>query len=577
MSHRIPQREIDRVTEGVDIVDVISDFVRLKAVGQDRVGLCPFHDENTPSFSVTPSKQVFFCFGCGATGDVVRFVERFEGKSFLEALSSLADRAGLPMPEPDRRPTALEALSGAMAFYQKNLSGPSAGANNARRYLADRGIDTATAQAFGLGYAPAGGQALLSALSADRRKDLEHIGLIDPLSGGGYRDRFRDRLVIPVRTPGGQVVGATARALGDARPKYLNSQLTQWFRKDRLLFGLDQLRRSARSSGAARAKRTYVVEGPTDVLSGHSAGEAGVVGILGRSVSPEQVRQLLSVAEEVVFTFDGDKAGVASIGTTLQTLIDSPGNVGRMRFKRLPEGLDPSSMIHEQGIDAFRDAPEMGFLDALISMLPEGEGRSAGLARAEEGLAMVNRIRDPLLKESAIHALSEASGLSAQALLDRLQQMEEEPVRRARAPVSPPVKRDLAASALWRSLLESPELVLELSFPDIFAQAENPAVSVLPSLKERVGTASAPALSSVLDDLGIGEFVKTVRSLPAPTGPKAEAIEALRALERPLVQLEIDRTIARVRDGEILSDQDRERYRSLLGRQQNSSEEAYSK
>lgn len=574
----IPESEIEKIKNAVNIEDVIGSRLRLKGTGKERVGLCPFHDEFTPSFSVTPAKQLYFCFGCGAAGNVIGFIERFEGRGFLDALRVVAEFANLPMPTPNEKPSPLHSLYRATSFYESELKKDTQEAKNCRLYLASRGISEDVSNAFGLGFAPPGGFALGGAHKSDVR-DLAVLGLLDKLkSRAGHIDRFRNRLVIPVRGPGGQTIGLTARTLVDEKPKYLNSQLTEWFRKDRALFGIDQFRKGSSASVSNRADRVYVVEGQTDVLTCHSSGEHRMVGVLGRSVGPEQVRMLLSLADTVIFTFDGDNAGELSIKATLETLLAASGESGRARFKRLPAGEDPSSLILGKGLEAFYAAPEKGFLETIISFLPEGNSPDEMLAKAEAGMEYIEKVRDPLLRDAVIRAVAQAANLSPEALSGRFEEglaaKIAAPQRPAKA-VVPQMQVKFAQrqffspeAALWRALLEEPGLLRLIQWPELMRDSEDRVLSGIPRLAKRLAEGgvepTSSEVASSLNDLGMGELVRSILAMPGPSNPKREAEDILAMLEQRLVKEEISKYIKRVASGEKLSESDRAAYVNLV-------------
>lgn len=356
--HRLAEHVIEEIRARVDIVEVISDYVPLRRAGKNFVGLCPFHQERTPSFTVSPDKQMFYCFGCQAGGDVFTFLMKREGWSFPEAVAELARRAGVVLPErpaspeerrrQDERERLLRVLEWAAAFYRHALRSPAG--EPARAYLAARGIDAATIDRFGLGYAPDRWDALLQAMT--RRGVpvalLERAGLVQARAAGqGYYDRFRHRVMFPIRDPRGRVVGFGGRALGDAEPKYLNSPETPVFNKRRLWFGLDLARARLRETGVA-----VVVEGYMDAIAIDRAGIGyAAVASLGTSLSEEQVDLLARYVDTVVIAYDGDAAGQRATLRGLQLFADAGVEV---RVAELPPGRDPDDVLRVEGPDALR-------------------------------------------------------------------------------------------------------------------------------------------------------------------------------------------------------------------------------
>ncbi|HEY8393343.1 MAG TPA: DNA primase [Thermaerobacter sp.] len=354
--HRLDEHVIEEIRARVDIVEVISDYVPLRRAGKNFVGLCPFHQERTPSFTVSPDKQMFYCFGCQTGGDVFTFLMKREGWSFPEAVAELARRAGVALPERpaspedrrrrDEREQLLRVLELAADFYRHVLRSPAG--EPARAYLASRGIDEVTIERFGLGYAPDRWDALLQAMS--RRGVpvglLERAGLVQRRAGGqGYYDRFRHRVMFPIRDPRGRVVGFGGRALGEAEPKYLNSPETPVFNKRRLWFGLDLARVRLRETGVA-----VVVEGYMDAIAIDRAGIGyAAVASLGTSLSEEQVDLLARYADTVVIAYDGDTAGQRATLRGLELFAEADVEV---RVAELPPGRDPDDVLRSDGPDA---------------------------------------------------------------------------------------------------------------------------------------------------------------------------------------------------------------------------------
>ncbi|MFS8640244.1 MAG: DNA primase [Symbiobacteriaceae bacterium] len=356
--HRLDEHIVEEIRARVDIVEVIADYVPLRRAGKNFIGLCPFHQERTPSFTVSPDKQLFYCFGCQTGGDVFTFLMKREGWSFPEAVAELARRAGVVLPERpaspeerrqrDERERLLRVLEWAAAFYRHVLQSPAG--EPARAYLASRGVDAVTAERFGLGYAPNRWDALLQAMGRHGIPPalLEQAGLVQRRAGGqGYYDRFRNRVMFPIRDPRGRVVGFGGRALGDDEPKYLNSPETAVFNKRRLWFGLDLARVRLRETGVA-----VVVEGYMDAIAIDRAGIGyAAVASLGTSLSEEQVDLLARYASTVVIAYDGDAAGQRA---TLRGLeLFALANV-EVRVAEFPPGRDPDDVLQAEGPEALR-------------------------------------------------------------------------------------------------------------------------------------------------------------------------------------------------------------------------------
>ncbi len=349
----------DRVRESTDIVRLIGENIELKKAGVNYVGLCPFHAEKTPSFSVNPGRQFFHCFGCGESGDVFTFMMKYHRLSFPEALKELARRAGIDLPERVLTPAQQEQLrqrdrlyavnEAAAALYQQTLT-DSPVAENARSYLAGRGIPDDFIEKYRLGYAPGpdhGGWNFITGLLQKNGMavaDIERAGLAVKKEQGGYYDRFRDRVLFPIYDMSGRVVAFGGRILGDGKPKYMNSPESKIFDKSRLLFGLYQHREVIR-----RQQKALVVEGNFDLLSLAVHGLDNVVAPLGTSLTRQHVRSLRGYCEQVVLLFDGDAAGFKAAMRSVPFFLSERLAAG---VALLPEGQDPDSMVREQGVDA---------------------------------------------------------------------------------------------------------------------------------------------------------------------------------------------------------------------------------
>ncbi len=351
-----PADFLDRLRAQCGLTDIVARHVPLRRGGREPVGLCPFHDEKTPSFTVSEDKGFFHCFGCGAHGDAIGFVMRIEGLSFPEAVERLAREAGLEPPrsssaerEAARREADLHAVMEACCrYFERELAGPRGGA--ARAYLAERGIDAGTAARFRLGFAPNARTALRGAVMspAVTETTLVEAGmLIRPDEGAPY-DRFRGRVIFPIGDRRGRVVAFGGRTLGAGGPKYLNSPDTPLFNKGRVLYGMAAARRAARETG-----RILVAEGYTDVIALAGAGIAEAVAPLGTALTESHLATLWRMADEPILCFDGDEAGRRAAWRAAERALPllRPGK--SLQFVRLPTGEDPDSLIAEGGRAAF--------------------------------------------------------------------------------------------------------------------------------------------------------------------------------------------------------------------------------
>jgi DNA primase len=354
---RIPQKFIDDLLDRVDIVEIIDRRVKLKKTGKNFSACCPFHDEKTPSFSVNPGKQFYYCFGCGAGGNALGFLMDYERLEFPEAVESLAQTAGLEVPREESKPgqapqqdsnrPILDQLEQATRFYEHSLR-KHPDARRAITYLKERGLSGEIAKAFRVGFAPPGWDNLLQTTSKDavRTDRLKDAGMLVTNDRGRTYDRFRDRIMFPILDARGRVIAFGGRVLGDDKPKYLNSPETPVFQKSRELYGLYQARKSERS-----LTRIVVVEGYMDVIALAQYGIGYAVATLGTATSEAHMERLFRHVPEVVFCFDGDEAGRKAAFRALESTLPVMQDGRQARFLFLPEGEDPDSLVRARGAE----------------------------------------------------------------------------------------------------------------------------------------------------------------------------------------------------------------------------------
>ena len=401
---------VEAVRASGDIVQVVSDYVPLKKAGRRLKGLCPFHQEKTPSFSVDPESQLFYCFGCQTGGDIFKFIQIYDKLNFGEAIEALARRFGVPLPATQRkggddRERVLEINAAALAFFRESLR-QDAG-RGCREYLAKRGLDDKTLERLGLGYAPDDWEALRGHLMGKRYRadDLLKAGLVSARkSGSGEYDRFRNRLIFPIRDIQGRIVAFGGRALDpDAQPKYINSPETPAYIKGNHLYGLDQAREAIRREGFA-----IVVEGYMDLAALAQAGFDNVVASLGTAFTPAQARLLARYTQRVRVSYDGDAAGAQATARSLDMLLEQGFEV---HVVELPGGTDPDDCIREHGKSEYgrlvREAPE--YLEFLVHR----EVAVHGIADSRAKVAVVNAVLPHVAKlTNAIERTSWATRLA---------------------------------------------------------------------------------------------------------------------------------------------------------------------
>jgi len=397
---RFSEDSKQRVRDATDLVELAGRYTELRRAGNDRmVGLCPLHDERTPSFTITPTKQLFKCFGCDAGGDALSLVQLKEGLEFPEALEFLARRAGIELQREDedpgvqariaRRARELVPLDRAAAFYAAHLRSPrSAEAAQAAEYLASRGIKDAIREQFAVGYAPLDKTALLRAAQAAgfSVKEMTEVGLAcRPRGGGPLQDRFGGRLIFPVCDMQGRVLGFGARKLGDGRgPKYVNSPASAIYCKSELLYGAHHAR-----AAAARARSVVVVEGYIDALAMHQAGVSNTVALMGTAVSEYQIAGLKRLAPTVVLMLDGDEAGTQA--TLRAGALAAPAGL-EVLVASLPLGSDPAALVQRHGLDGARDVVARASSFARFRVKHHIERSDLSTAEAKD--CLVGELRD---------------------------------------------------------------------------------------------------------------------------------------------------------------------------------------
>jgi DNA primase len=457
----IPRDFIDTLLARVDIVDVIDRRVPLKKAGQNYQACCPFHSEKTPSFTVSPTKQFYHCFGCGAHGSALGFLMEYEHMGFPDAVAALAQDVGLPVPEsgePDRPkppPALWEALEQAAQFYKKQLKQTP----RAIDYLKQRGLTGAIAARYGIGYAPEGWSPLKQVFADYTADALAASGLV--VDGDNRRyDRFRDRIMFPIKNIKGQIVGFGGRVLDKGEPKYLNSPETPLFHKGSELYGLFEARAAIKAAG-----RAIVVEGYMDVVALAQHGVEFAVAALGTATTPIHVRTLLRHTDRLIYAFDGDNAGRKAAWRALENSLEALQDGKEVSFLFLPEGEDPDSTIRAHGQAAFlklldtETLPLSAFLVRELSRdrnLGSQEGRATLIKEAKP---LLEKIGAPLLARLIQQQIAELVHLQA----DELGLMGTKPSVVRRPPLRP--QRRPAPSrvrSLARTLLMNPQRVAEV-------------------------------------------------------------------------------------------------------------------
>ena len=502
----IPQSFIQDLLNRVDIVDVVGRYVQLKKGGANFMGLCPFHNEKSPSFTVSPTKQFYHCFGCGAHGTAIGFLIEYSGLGFVEAVKDLAQGVGMVVPDEDRLPPAQraeahaktlalsEVMSKAGEYYKQQLRN----AQHAIAYLKGRGLTGEIAAKFGIGYAPGGWDNLRSVFSHYEAPELVESGLVIDKSeeeGVGRKryDRFRDRIMFPIRNTKGQVIGFGGRVLDGGEPKYLNSPETPLFQKGHELYGLFEARQAIREAGYV-----LVTEGYMDVVALAQLGFPQAVATLGTACTPTHVQKLLRQTDQVVFSFDGDSAGRRAARRALDACLPHAGDNRTLKFLFLPPEHDPDSYVREYGAETFeqqvRDAmPLSQFLLKEVTQdndLTTPEGR----AKAQfEAKPLLQAMPASGLRLQIVRSLAQATQTTA-AEIEALFELSQ-PV--AITKVAPPRAKRTAPIGLERQMIR-----LLVAHPSLAVGVDEEALDAA----ARLAPDNADMLRQVIDAcLALGE------------------------------------------------------------------------
>ena len=574
MAGRIPQHFIDDLLARTDIVDVIDSLVPLKKKGANYSACCPFHDEKTPSFTVSQDKQFYHCFGCGVSGSAIGFLMDYSHYSFVEAIEELASRAGVAVVheqgfEPDKPKRDLMPLRQMNAkvgdFYQQQLRQHRL-ADVAKNYLKNRGLTGEVAKVFQLGFAPAGWDNLLSALGQDEKSlhELRELGLITSNENNKTYDRFRERIIFPIRNKRGQTIGFGGRVLDSGEPKYLNSPETPLYHKGREVYGLYEALKSS-----SKIQRIIVVEGYLDVISLYQQGVMNVVAALGTAITREHVDLLFRSVSELVICMDGDSAGQKAAWRAVTNALPALRKGRQIKVLSLNAGEDPDSLIREKGSANFERLVEEAeplssyFFDYLSKQHPLTtlEGRASFL---EEAKPLLDTLPAGTFSELMKKQLARATNTQNDA---------------ARASVSKPRfgsrqvgrKTGVAPLSAMRHLikliLHEPSLVLQLDPDEAWLQFNVPGMSVLNEIIEAVNSQQDMSPAILLERFRGGPSEKIINALFAEerliVGELAEQ-EFLGAIERLKEQAKSARYHELAEKAQNLTDEEKKEFTELM-------------
>jgi DNA primase len=566
---RIPDAFIDDLLARTDIVELVGSRVPLKRQGKEYASRCPFHDERSASFTVSPTKQFYHCFGCGAHGTAISFLMNYDRLEFLDAVDELAKRVGMEVPRDTQQrnatPDSIDqyaALEAAAKFFQKQL----AISEKARAYFDRRGVDDAIRTQFGLGYAPDGFSALRDALGTDPRRMalLERVGLFSKNDKGHVYDKFRDRVMFPIHDRRGRTIAFGGRVLDpEDSPKYLNSPETPLFHKGRELYGLWQVRQAN-----SKIERLIVVEGYMDVIALFQHGITQAVATLGTATTPDHAELLFRNAPDVYFCFDGDAAGRRAASRAMESVLPRMKDGRQAFFLFLPDGEDPDTLVRNEGSAGFdlrlRDATPLStfFFDEQGTDVNLGtlDGRARMAERAKPLLA---QIPDGAFGDLMRQRLTELTGVGG-----RTNAQAQPSSQRPRTQLATTQKRSLVRSAI-ALLLQQPSLALALEPPYAFSILRQPGVALLTDLVTLVRERPDITTGGVLEHFAEREEVAALQKLASQEMPGEEALwqnefaDAMAQLEKQTLQQRIDELQAKHRDVG-LDDDDKAEMRALL-------------
>lgn len=564
----IPQAFIDELLNRTDIVDVVGRGVALKKAGANYLACCPFHNEKTPSFTVSPDKQFYHCFGCGAHGTALTFLIERDGLNFVEAVENLAQAVGMQVPRADHDAlppredfAALHAvLKRAARFYHGQLKSSS----SAIAYLKQRGITGETAARFRLGYAPNEWQGLGEVFDDYNDRSLLQAGMVIENATGKRFDRFRHRIMFPIQNAKGQIIGFGGRVLGADQPKYMNSPETALFQKGEELYGLFQARASIRS-----ADQVVVVEGYMDVIALVQYGIENVVATLGTATTPAHLKKLMRHTQHIVFCFDGDAAGKAAAWRALENALELLVDQSDLRFLFLPEKHDPDSFVRAYGGAAFLDAarnavPLSDFLfDTLARRvdLRTTEGHAQFLQSAKP---LLEKIKAPMLGLMIRKRAAETAGIE-QYQLEREYKLKPVKASPRRRPGSGAIERPME-DRLLQIVLAQPEVVRDVSEDELDALAAD--APLLVALGRLIHSSAPDATPVNLAERFAGSAYETrIAALAAPSELWKELGESREAFLGGVAQLRkaaLDREIKTLAQNSSMSAEQKMRYNELI-------------
>ncbi|HUO56378.1 MAG TPA: DNA primase [Candidatus Paceibacterota bacterium] len=545
---------VQQIKDRLSIVDVVSQYVTLQKAGTILRARCPFHAERTPSFTVSPERGTYHCFGCGVGGDIFSFIEAIEGLDFKGALKVLAEKAGVEIvyssgkkEEQGERDRLFELMEAATIFYISRLD------DNAREYLKKRGLTEATIKEFRLGWAGNEWSDATDFLKAKRfsEKELIDVGISKKNERGSLTDKFRNRIIFPIADSAGRVVAFSGRSFGDhaspEAPKYLNSPETPLYHKSRILYGFDRAKISMRKTGCA-----VLVEGQMDLLASHQAGWGNTVAVSGTAFTPEHASLIKRMTDNIVIALDADSAGIKAAGRAARLGLQSGLNV---KVAQLPSGLDPADLILKEGKNAWSAAirESKDIITFLLDVLEQHAKNSDALRRSVEAVALpfLQDVRSPIAREHYVQEIAARLHVSEAAVLETLAGIPQPSVPTPHESVSAIVQSDRAREAfsilLWQQTLQKPaldSLSYEADLKEALSSDVYERLRALPEQEREQLRFSAERMYASADLPFVVQTLLHVLTRERLAAELKEATEELQQAERAENEAEIERLTA---------------------------------
>ena len=546
MAGLIPQHFIDDLLTRVDIVDIVDSSVPLKKAGRDFKACCPFHDEKSASFTVSQNKQFYHCFGCGAHGTAISFLMDYNGLDFIEAVEEMASRAGVEVPREEsdfsktKDNTELYELMELVVQHFCRQLRESPEAHRAVDYLKDRGLSGELAKEFELGFAPPGWDNLLNTLGTSEaaKQRLSQIGMTLEKDNGGYYDRFRDRIIFPIRDQRGRAIGFGGRVFDDSLPKYLNSPETPIFHKGRELYGLFQARHQLKDM-----QRIYIVEGYMDVLALAQYGIRNVVASLGTAVTENHLERLYRICPQIIFCFDGDSAGQKAAWRAMEIALPLLKEGRQIHFMFMPEGDDPDTYVQKHGREKFEDANHyVPLSNYLINKFKQETNLASheGMGQLVEGMIpLVAKLPAGAFRELLVKDIARLADMNIESLKKLIDQ-KQAPAKKtlAQHTVSTSQYKKESKSHVTdavRLLLQNPDLGLAIG-PNALNNIETQGVDFLKELLTLIHQQPDISCAGILEHWRNSKYVERLSKLSIEdsllTEPEAIKVEFFEIIEK---------------------------------------------